>query len=388
MDTKPNDNPVPPRDKDEMAGGDDGNGDNSVNDGGQSIPVKKVTVTTEETPNENVSEESVSEEPAPVETPEEDVAEVPEEPVTTPEPVSTPTTEPSEKPAAAVVGEKKSKKPMVFVLLALVLLLAIAGGAYYYFFVMNKSTPTNTAAESSPAPTEQVSGAQALVNKLSGVLTGEQVDIVETTATSAEDGQGTVLYTTPFYLVGERDYSNYPDASFGVAATGTEEVTTTDYDAVVEALEVEGLETVEITTASPIVMSEALYASDSVVCYVAQMDKTAEQIASHLTSVVCSDVSSYAAAAVEIDPLFEAYLTGEGLDPETSGEVFLVGEPDISDGAEEHMNAIVDINSAVAYLYKAPDADWMLLVHTQDDLSCDLLDDETKEMAFDGVDCV
>ncbi len=383
MDTKPNDNPVPPRDKDEMAGGDDSNVDSNANDG-QSITVKRVPVTSEETP-----EESNAEETTPVEAPEEEVAEVPEEPVTTPEPVNSPVSEPSEKPAmAAVGGEKKSKKPLLLALLGLVLLLAIAGGAYYYFFVMNKSTPTNTAADTSPAPTEQMSGAEALVNKLSGVITGDEVDIVETTATSAEDGQGTVLYTTPFYLVGERDYSNYPDASFGLAATGTEEVATTDYQALVEAIETEGLETVEITAESPVVTSEALYASDSVVCYVAQMDKSAEQIGSHMTSVVCSDVSSYAAAAVEIDPLFEAYLTGEGLDPETSGETFLVGEPDISDGTEGHMNAIVDINSAVAYLYKAPDADWTLLVHTQDDLACSLLDNETKEMAFDGVDCV
>ncbi len=304
---------------------------------------------------------------------------------------SDPVAQPSQPPAPApalveglLVNKPQKSKKSLWILLALLAVVAVGALTYYLLMI---STPEPTpAASKSPTPTPKPLTAETLVNEVKSKLAGEQLEVAEKTLDgAARTKDGTWVYGFAYRQLEGNAFKNLPTTGHGVGVVGDAETADKDYETITSFLKEKGLDEEDSTTGEDGLpqRASALYASDSIICYVSKDEVESEKVQS---SLGCGDVSSYKEAAVLLQPFYDAYAEKN----QESAEGLSFSLPEIKDGADGYQNASVQITrmtGLTGLFYKVPDQEWAYFTGTQELLSCTQYDTPDLKKAFAGSSC-
>ena len=279
--------------------------------------------------------------------------------------VSSQTTPPVDNVGFNTPPPKKSRLPLIISLI--IIALVLAGGGVYYFLFMNKSATNTESAQKSQVAVKKADTltAKSLVEKIKGVVKGEQVPVDN----RGFDDNHKLRFYIPYEQTNGRAYYNGPETVFGVGFKDK-----ADIAAVRSLLASSNLASTDNRT----------YKSNDIECDFVDFSNDSFE-----PGVGCADTSSYEAAAKVIDPLYNAYLAAN---PDTEGLMLSFGMPVIKDSVGGYKKASINRSNGegtgwIELYYQAPGEDWKFFLGLQAPLECDKYNTVALKKSFIGDSC-
>jgi hypothetical protein len=308
---------------------------------------------------------------------------------------------------APVTSRPSRKRPIIItVIIAIAVLTIVAAAAYYLFVVM----PTDDAVvDEGTNQSVEFASAEALVESANNELDGTMLNPTELTGMGGVTADGYAAYSLPVYKVSGQQYYTAPSQGVGAGAMAEQGVATASYQDLVAFLADNKYEKQDMSLGSgvPLYLTDAqdvtlkdygVYASNTIVCTVWNMDISKSKPGQAIASIGCADEADYREVSDNLKVLYDAY--AKAAPPK--GESVVIGAPEDCDGDDcryvmvYQEDAAKDAEStgdyAIGYYYKTgeQDSNWTFFTSvpsSQEAFSCSELNSPTLKSAFADVKC-
>jgi len=298
------------------------------------------------------------------------------------------------------VQKKKSKKKLLLLIILILVVIGIVASAIVYF-VLPKSTSNVGKDDTGVASATKFESAKVLVSDASTRLSGQVIEVTESTGFGGKTADGFGAYSVPPYKVADRKYANLPGSSSGSSYKGSSVDASKNYKALTDFFKKNKFKTVSSGTNTSGInqwftqelqyITYATYESSNILCTVWHVDATPTAIKNHVTSVGCADKSSYEAAAKELDQFYAAYTKNDN----SGAEHVVLGMPTGSDGADNYYNVTLyqedpdqlDHQFQGLYYRTKDQKEWTYFTGAYGLLSCSEYNTDVLKKAFKDFNC-
>lgn len=306
-------------------------------------------------------------------------------------------------------GQKPWYRRALPLIVVFILVAAIAAGAVTaWYFISGQSSQNQT--DDELANSTRFESPTALVDQVKPELKGEVLESQSYNGVSSVTTENFIVYSAPAYKLASKEFTVLPKVADGAGYRGDSVSAKANYSSLKAFFEDNKFKLVEETKEgeAPVSSSEkgalisyAVYESRDIICAIRHVDASATELQNHVSGIGCAERKSFEEAARDLQPFYDAYMTGG------KGEVsnILMGGLTVEDGAEGYKRAIVyvedpeqfsedeeSMNSSINTLYyQKPSSDtWEYFTGVETHptyLYCSSYTNDDAKKAFRGFGC-